>query len=272
MSSDAREISLVGGQPVRLYLFERGASTRWAYNSSDRDISFNGIDYLGRAISDDGIRQSGQSSADALEVVGPATLGVAQLYRGVPPSDEINLTIRDLHFGEADALVRWSGSISDIDFSAQDRCKIRCESLAASMAQEGLRLSWDRACPHALGDRLCRVDMDVYAVAGTVITLDGISVSATTWAGYADGWFAGGWVQWPVGGGEFDRRGIETQVGGLLTLLGGSDGIALNDVLTAYPGCTRTIEVCHGKFANSDNYGGINHLPGRSPFDGNPVF
>ncbi|MBL4838370.1 MAG: DUF2163 domain-containing protein [Kordiimonadaceae bacterium] len=272
MSSDAREISLAGGKPVRLYLFERGASTRWAYNSSDRDITYQGIDYLGRAISDDGIRQSGQSSADALEVTGPATLDVAQLYRGAPPSDEISLTIRDLHYGEADALVRWSGSIGDVNFPAQDRCQIRCESLAASMAREGLRLSWERNCPHALGDRLCRVDMELYAVAGTVITLDGISVSATAWAGYPDGWFDGGWVQWPVGGGEFDRRGIETQVGGLLTLLGGSDGIALADALTAYPGCLRTIAICQSKFANEDNYGGVPGLPGRSPFDGDPVF
>ncbi len=272
MNFDGIETSLASGKPIRLYLFERGASLRWAYTGPDRDITYQNVDYLRREISDDGIRQSGESSADALTITGPASLAVAQLYRGAPPSDEITLTIRDMHFGDTEALVSWSGSISDVNFPAVDRCEIVCESLAASLQRQGLRLAWQRNCPYALGDRNCKVDMEPLAVPGTVITLDGTTLSATAWAGYPDGWFAGGWVQWPVGGGEFDRRGIESHVGGVLGLLGGTAGLALNQVLTGYPGCSRTIQVCQDKFTNSDNYGGVYHLPGRSPFDGKPVF
>jgi hypothetical protein len=43
-------------------------------------------------------------------------------------------------------------------------------------------------------------------------------------------------------------------------------------IVAAYPGCPRTIAVCDARFANHLRYGGVPHLPGKSPFDGDPVF
>lgn len=271
MSFDSRERSIATAKPVRLYLFERG-NLRWGYTGPDREMTFGSITYLPRAIDDNGIRQSGEVSADALEITGPASLEVAQLYRGVAPSDEINVTVRTIHVGETDALVSYMGSIQGVRFPAEDRALITCQSLAASLDNMGLHLTWSRGCDNALGDKNCQVDMEPLAVPGTVGTMDGATVSASAWAAYPDGWFAGGYVEWPLGSGVYERRGIETHSGLVLGLLGGTGGISLNQQLTAYPGCARTEEVCHSKFNNKPNYQGAVGMPGRSPFDGNPVF
>lgn len=271
MTFDSRERSIATGKPVGLYLFERGQLS-WAYTGADREITSGVFTYSPFAISDNGVRQSGETSADALEITGPATLEVAQLYRGVAPADEVAVTLRDIHDGETDAVVRYVGEIQGVRFPAEDRAIITCQSLADSLESPGLHLAWTRACAYALGDKNCQVDMEPLAVPGTVSTMDGATVSASAWSAYPDGWFAGGYVQWPLGSGVYERRGIETHAGLVLGLLGGTGGISPNQVLDAFPGCARTAQVCKDKFNNMIRYGGVPGLPGRSPFDGNPVF
>lgn len=275
MTFTSRELSVADGRPVRLYEFRRGAQ-RWAWCGADRDINVQAIAFKAAAISDDGVRLTGETTADVLTITGPATLEVAQLYRGAPPSAEVAVTVRDFHHGDPDqaASVRvvWVGSIAGVRWPQPDRAAIACQSLTASMDRPGLRLTWERSCPHTLFDRRCGVDRNAYAVATTVQAMDGAGISNGALAAFPDGTFSGGFVEWPVGGGEIDRRGVERHVGGELQLLGGTQGLVLGMTCTVYPGCRQTAEYCQGQFANIDNFGGFRHLPGKSPFDGDPVF
>lgn len=405
MSFDAFEESVDAGQPIRLYQFARGALL-WSYTSSDRDVeqTVDGVTYLFQAVrgglSDDGIRQTGQAIADALVITAPASLEVAALYRGLPPSAEISLTIWDKHVNDDEVLVSWVGSIAKVSWPQVDRCKISCESLSASMENIGLRLTWQRACPHSLGDRQCRVDLEQYKVESRITAMDGASITimpvlrafrvtlstivlsvtepgvvpyiitienlgnvelpgvavvlslpddsegsvnspdgdtnadavldvGETWtymgsyvatetdiaagsdlvasvivgtAGIVDPLgatattavgetpaapalpvttlplaapalpapTAGGFVLWYVDG-EPERRGIKSSGENVLGLLAGTAGLSAGETVWVYPGCPGTISVCQ-QFENTDNYGGILHLPGKSPFDGNPIF
>jgi uncharacterized phage protein (TIGR02218 family) len=275
MTFDSRERSLATGRPVRLYDFQRGAQ-RWTYCSADRDILFQAATWAALAISDDGIRMSGEPSADALKVTAPAGLAVAQLYRAAPPSAEVWLTIRDFHHGEADlvssSVVCWVGSIAGVRWPELDRCEITCQSLSASMDRPGLHLSWQRSCPHSIYDRECRVDRNLHKVVATLVGVDGVKVSSATFATYPTGHFAGGFIEWPIGLGELERRGVESHSGTDLVLLGGTFGLVPGITVDAYPGCPQTADVCDSKFANIINFGGIRHMPGKSPFDGTPVF
>ncbi len=405
MSFDAYEQSIDAGRPLRLYQFARGA-LRWSYTSSDRDVEMEieGETYTFQTvrggIADDGIRQTGQPSADTLVLTAPASLAVAQLYRALPPSAEISLTIWDKHFDDDEALVTWVGSVAMVSWPQLDRCKISCQSLSASMETIGLRLTWQRACPHSLGDRNCRVDLEQYRVEARITALDGAAITVMTvlralrvtlttsvlaieapsaiaytltvenlgnvelpgvavaltlpdgsvgvvtgpagdtdinavldvgetWT-YTSSYSAtdaditaavplvasasvatadiatplvatastaigttpapagvpvassplvppelptptaGGFLLWYVEG-EPERRGINSAAGDVLGLLAGTAG--LESVLTVwvYPGCPGTLAVCQ-QFDNTDNHGGIPHLPGTSPFDGNPIF
>lgn len=275
MSFGARERSIAAGRPVRLYEFRRGA-LRWAYCSADRDITLLGGLFKATPISEDGVRLTGETTADVLTITAPGNLEVAQLYRGAPPSAEVALTMRDFNDGDGEApdstRVVWVGSISGVRWPQPDRAEISCQSLSASMERPGLRLTWERSCPHTIYDRRCGVDRNLFALATDVQTMDGARISNGALAAQPDGYFAGGFVEWSVGSGELDRRGVEAHTGSDLVLLGGTQGLVPGLAFTVYPGCRQTSVYCNATFNNIVNFGGFLHLPGKSPFDGDPIF
>ena len=275
MTFDSRERSLATARPVRLYRFTRGTLS-WAYCTADRDITFQAVKYAASAISDDGLRLTGEASADALKVTAPGTLAVAQLFRGAPPSSDVWLTIRDYHEGEPDApasaLISWIGTIAAVRWPATDRCEITCQTLSASMERPGLRLAWERTCPFALYDRNCRVNRELYRVDGLVQTVSGSTLGVPAAGTKPDGWFSGGFVAWVIEGGEIEQRGIESHAGIDLVLLGGTQGLRAAQSVAMYAGCNQTMAVCDGRFANGDNYGGYVDLPGKSAVYRTPLF
>jgi uncharacterized phage protein (TIGR02218 family) len=273
MSFDSRETSLATGAPIRLYQFSRGVM-RWLYCTADRDITLSTQIFktVRGGIADDGIRQSGDPNVDVLNITGPADLEVAALYRGVPPSRAVALTIFDMHHSEPDVEIAWAGEIQSVSRPRLDQCRIVCSPLSARMTKQGLRHCWERACHRALYGVGCNVNRDLYRVNSTVQSMDGAKVSNGALASYGNGWFTAGWIEWSIGSGEYDTRMIERQVGGDLWLMGGTAGIELGSAIRVYAGCDQRIATCDSKFNNLNNYGGIAHLAGASPFDGNPVF
>lgn len=267
------EQSIQSGRPVRLYLFERAAIWKRAYTNADRAIVFQGISYEAEAIDDDGIRLTGETSADTLKISCPADLSPAQLYRAVPPADEVWLTIRDYHFGEPDAaasgVVAWVGTISKVSWTSSARAEISCDSLSASMRVGGLRLTYERTCPHTIYDTACGVDRHLHQVDAVITSMDGASVN---YSAGAAGPFSGGFIAWTTSGGLVERRYIMSESGSVLTLLGGTAGLRLGQQITIYPGCDQSQATCAGRFNNIENNGAFRHMPGKSPFDGDPVF
>lgn len=275
MTFDTRERSVATGRPIRLFQFLRGTMT-WLYCTAAADVQFQGRTWRAMALRDDGIRLTGEASADALTITAPADLPVAQLFRAAPPSAEIWVTVWDLHHGEPDLLssVRalWVGTVAGVRWPARDRSEIVCESLHASMDRTGLRLTWERGCPNTIYDHNCKLSREPWAVPATVQSIDGVSISSGEFGAFAAGYFAGGFLRWSVGGGEYEHRGVESHAGDRLVLLGGTHGLSGDMSVTAWPGCRQTAAYCHEVFANGLNYGGAEHMPGKSPYDGNPVF
>ncbi|NHN78558.1 DUF2163 domain-containing protein [Azotobacter chroococcum] len=272
MTYDASERSLADGRPIRLYQFTRG-TLAWRYASADRDIVHGTQTFtaLRGGIADSGVRQTGQTSPDTLKLTAPADLEVAQLYRGAAPSAAVSLTVFARHYGVDDYLVIWAGEIRSVRWPALDRCEIQCSPLTERMEMQGLRLGWERNCPHALYSLACGVNRDLYRIESSIQSMDGASLSNGAFAAQPDGYFTGGLVEWAIGGGEYERRGIEQHAGSSLTLLGGTSGLMLNQAIRVYPGCAQTTAACT-VFNNLPNYGGIPHLAGESPFDGNNYF
>lgn len=273
MSYLDRENSLTDARPVRLYQFSRQGVWTAAFTSADRDITYQGVHYVASAITDDGIRLTGETSADTMRITAPANAAPAQLYRGAPPSDDVWVTLRDYHYGDPDALdsaaVVWVGTVSNVRWTGVDRCEIACDSLGASMRVGGLRLTYERSCPHTVYDTACRVLRSLYRCTATVIDKNGAQL---TYSGTSGGQFAGGFVEWVMAGGLIERRGITAESGALLTLLGGTDGIEVGQEISLFPGCDQSIATCQARFSNAENYGGFRHMPGKSPFSGEPVF
>lgn len=275
------EESLEFGQPIHLYAFRLGDTT-WRYCTADRDVTT--IEMVGEPpaevtrtwkavpISDEGIRQSGEAATDAMTITAPSNIGPVQTHVVTPPSALIRVAIFHKHNGSDDIAAVYAGEITQIDFPKPGVAKITAEALSATMQRDGLRLAWQRTCPYALYDQVtCKVDKSLHGVAGTVTAVVGLGVTIPGLSAHAEGFFAGGFIEWqdPIIGFEF--RAIESHTGDALVMFGDTNDIHVGLTVTAYPGCARTVAACTA-FGNLPNYGGIPHMPGRSPFDGNPVF
>jgi uncharacterized phage protein (TIGR02218 family) len=277
MSFDNLEKSIAEGRPLRLYRFSRG-SLAWRYTSGTEPVTHAGETYavLEGGIIDDGIRQTGQASADQVTITAPADAPVAQLYREMPPFSEVALTMFARHVGDNGYLACWSGSVRAVKWPSFDRCEIVCSPLSSRMTMTGLRLTWGRACPYALYSRACGVVAADWGVAGAALVVDGVDIQVAAAAAYANGYFTAGYVEWRVEESDvlapvFERRGIRAHTDNRLTLLSGTAGMPGNVAVTLYPGCQQSVEGCKG-FGNLGNYGGFPHLPGVSPFDGRNPF
>lgn len=271
MAFDDKENSREAGQPVRLYLFTRGP-LNFAYTTADRDVTVANRTFKSVPIEDGGIQFTGQAAADDVTVTLPANTEVAQLYQAVAPADEVSATVWDWHYGVDDYRVVFVGSVASCSMTTPYSSEITLRSLTASLDASGIKLAWGRACNYALYDKNCKVAPENYKTSGRVAALDGLNITVTQASQYPDGYFSGGYLEWTSSTGVVERRGIRIHSGSSLSILAGTAGMSANLNVTIYPGCTRTTTVCNTKFNNLPNYGGAPALPGRSPFDGNPVF
>lgn len=278
MSYDTYETSNSGGKPVALYEFRYG-NTYWRYCTADENQTV-GLDenddpavWLAQAITDQGVTQGGSDQND-LQITTQANNPVAALFRNSQPSGKVWLTVRRWHLGDPDdeTPLLWSGTV--VNATLEDRATVRmsCRSLGGSYDRQGLRLAWGRMCPHVLYSAFgCKVDKALHAYPHEIATLDGINFTVLTFAEPAEGTFTGGFLELVRADGSFQRYGIESQVGNDFRVLGSTDGLEVGSTITIYPGCPRNTAGCK-LFDNLPNYGGFPHLPGKSPFDGSPVF
>jgi uncharacterized phage protein (TIGR02218 family) len=124
-----------------------------------------------------------------------------------------------------------------------------------------------------LYQRGCFVDKSLYAVSlSSISVISGTAITSITAGIYASGYFNGGFIEWQSDAGVIECTGIESHVSAILNLFGFSQGMDVATNFIAYPGCNRTADQCKDKFNNSLNFGGVKHMQGKSPFDGNPVF
>jgi uncharacterized phage protein (TIGR02218 family) len=271
MSYDTVERSNDAGQPIALYEFTFGTAT-WRYSSDEVDTLLGTTRYTAQPISDSGVTQSGDASSDEMTVTLPKYEPVAIMLNGQPPSEKVWLTLRRMHRGEAGAPIIWIGYVVSCKQTDNLAVEIACKMLTAGFDRNGLRLSWGRQCPHALYDISCRVDKAAFGVTFEVDGVQGNAVVSSDLLSFPSGWFSNGFFEWPRFPGAVERRGIEIHSGNKMTVFGVTSGLEAGDLITAYPGCSRTRSDCKMKFNNLANFGGFPHMPGKSPFQGDPIF
>lgn len=283
------EKSTFSGQPFQLYEFVRnsgGTDFFWRYNSTDRDLIYAGNVFTATPIYDGGIKLSGEAASTEFQVTLPATSDFASAYRlsGTVPSDTVYLRVRRSHgpfivdLGEAypvviEARLVWIGTVDGITQTDDIKTVITCAMLSASFRRNGLRYGYQRNCPHVLyASNTCKVVKTDFDVVGTLTAVDGLQISATEFDTMPDGWFDGGFIEYLLASGMTERRMILSHSGADLNLLGFPAELAIGSTVTAFAGCDRTVTTCLTKFNNLANHGGFPHTPGRSPYDGMPVF
>lgn len=281
MSYDAYETSNADGLPIALYQFQHG-NTYWRYCTADEDQTV-GLDendepavWTALAITDEGVTQGGSDQND-LQIVTQSNHPVAGLFRNAQPSGKVWLTVRRWHMGDPDTEtpLLWSGTVVNATLVDKATVQMACRSLGGSYDRQGLRLAWGRMCPHVLYGIGCNNNgsnpKEAHAYVREIATLTGTNFTCVLHEEPAEGSFTAGFVELTRSDGSFQRYGIEYQNGNDFRLLGSTDGLQVGDAVTLYPGCPRNTTACK-LFDNLPNYGGFPHLPGKSPFDGSPVF
>ena len=274
-SFDLAEIGTYTGRAVRLYQFQLGDAV-WNYATGDRPIHYASTIWNPVQIMDDGLKQKSEATTDDFIVTVQSSSAVVQLFRGTPPSQPIKLTVREIQFGDTVAPIVWVGYVSSVRYRDQSASEIVCNTQTAFLNRKGLRLGWSRACPYALYDFDCGISRSSFAEGATVTRLFGAGFEYTLDdpnTGKKPGRFQNGYLEWPVSEGQyFARRAILVDNQTDCIVIGQVDGMTEGMHITMYPGCQRNPEDCTNVFDNMSNFGGFPMMPGRSPFDGNPVF
>jgi uncharacterized phage protein (TIGR02218 family) len=266
MSYDAYESSLDSARPIRFYRFTLGSAV-WRYTNADENLTIGGVTWKACAISDDGIRQSGEATSDSMTISAPNNIGPAAVFAVSAPASEISAEILMLHEGMTVPNVAYVGDVVQVNFSTPNGCRITCQTISASMRRQGLRLGWQRTCPYMHYDPLtCKVPKASHAVQCTVQSVSGFQVTVDI-SGYGNQVFAGGFAEWvhPVRG--LHAITIEAQTGNLLVMFDDTSDMYPGLQITIYKGCARTEDACK-TFNNILRYGGFSKMPGKSPYDG----
>jgi uncharacterized phage protein (TIGR02218 family) len=264
------ETSVQTGRPVELYEFLDGA-TAYRYTSADGDIVYGGNTYTAVPISRSAVEATSEVARLALNITCSRDLSILNLFSVMPPSEIIAVTVRRLHAGDGNAITLWMGRILDVALNPAS-AEIHCESVYTSLKRVGLRRLYQKGCPHVLFEDECALNRATFATSKTVSTVVGTAITLPSMGAFADGYFAGGYLEWESMTGYFERRTIRSQVGGVVTIGFTLPGLVATDTVTIYPGCDHTLATCIAKFANGLNYGGMPYWPSKNPFDGTIIY
>lgn len=281
MTVNDRDLSNYGGAPITLYEFTRRSTptisgveivTRWRYTSADRDVVIGSDTFTALPMEDDGLRQSGDTSNDTVTIAMPATAAIPTMFVGSPPSDPISVLIMRTHNGEPDTLTAWAGLIGLVTRSDEITSKVLCNTLSGTFDRRGLRLVWQRGCPHDLYGNECRANPLLFYRTGPAITVAGNIVTVADFATVPDNRFTGGWIEWLDSYGHAERRAIIEHGGQSVRVLGLADGLAVGATSWAFFGCPHNRDGCTTIFNNLPNYGGHAYMVDKSPFSGDAIF
>jgi uncharacterized phage protein (TIGR02218 family) len=271
LTYSSRETSIYGGEPIEIYSFDREGIQIWRYTSCDRDLIIDGNVYTAAPIKRNDIEGSQDVERTALKITMPADADFPQQFIASPPTDRIMVEARRYHYADSEIAFLWIGRVVNVE-QKEFQAIVLCESAISSLKRPTLRRVYQTTCPHLLYGNECQLIKSAWVVPATLQAgTGGLDLVSSTFAGYPDGYFAGGFVEITIAG-NLNRafivsHSLDTIVTGL-PLQGAIVGLSIN----AYPGCDHSLDTCSAKFSNHLNYGGFPFIPTKNPMGGTPVF
>lgn len=259
------ELSIFGGAPVELYLFQLGLKY-WSFTTGQTVQNYLGRDYqpigFGRSQIENG-QEFGKARL-TLETI--QDFEPAQEFIAGTPDGVMNLTLFRKHRGDADIAVYWKGRVVAVTF-ANAKAKLTCEPVFTSLRRAGLRATYQTPCRHLLYGPGCLAAMESFRASATLTGVNGISLQSQAFLSLGDGWLSAGKL---VRG--LTQRMIMTHAGETITLTEPIIGLAAGETVDVYPGCDHSLAACQGKFNNLANYGGFPWIPVKNPFTGDAIY
>ncbi|MEO0880709.1 MAG: phage BR0599 family protein, partial [Pseudomonadota bacterium] len=164
----------------------------------------------------------------------------------------------------------WSGYLSAVERNQNGGFEAELLSLSADL-QRPIGRVIQRRCDAELGDARCGVDIadPAFRATGVVAAvIDEQRFTASGLAGFEDGWFEHGRLDWTSGANQdlsafvktHARAGEDASVA--LWLPAGAP-IKAGDAFAIIAGCDKRHETCRDKFSNLVNFRGFHLMPGN---------
>lgn len=268
MSHATYELSTDGAAPVELYTFTvPGTSLVWRYCTDTVPLTVASLVYLPEAITRSAVtRTMNEPSSDITIDVGDENPFALALFSGLT-ARPVEVVIRQFHRGDPDAqLVNvFTGFAAGVAFD-DAKASITCVPRLSVASRR--RVPWQTyqaTCNWQLFSPGCTLDRAAWvrgpyslgsaAFSGPTMTISGA---------HADGDLSNGYVERVADG---DRRFIEQNVGGVLTLQAAFPGVTSTaESWNVYPGCRRTEADCAARYDNLVHFLGWPRLPALNPF------
>lgn len=253
------EQSLQDGRPVELVAFASAATT-WRYAMCAYNVSYGGYTYQATAGLDRGeIEDSTHPIRTLVDYYLPWSASLVQQYITSSPDGVVTVTAIRGH--DPDYQVFWRGFVKAVPLQRRGhRMQVQCTSARSDIAS-GIILRTGRACMVPLYSPLCGLDRDDFATPGTVVSVDGCTVTSSTFATQADGYWTGG---------PFVANGRERMVvqheGSTVILSHVLPGLTAGATFAVHAGCTHLYACCRDRFANRLNYKGQPPIPDDTPW------
>lgn len=270
MAFETIETSRRRGRPVTLIFIRYGQapSSYYAYTDAEQAITFDGVVYRPVPLQRGKIAVSGTMDKATLELRLSKTTEVATLFLGYPPSEVVNIIIRQGHAndGAKQFLVGWTGRVVSSK-RTDTEVVLSCEPLMTSMKRVGLRRHYQYTCPHVLFGPQCRASKVAATVTKNVAGVTGSTIRLPAgWnESHAQVDFLGGMIEWTNPLGDVEYRTILRLVNETDLLLSGKlKNLFVSTPVKVIRGCGRTMDACRGH-DNILNFGGCPFIPTENP-------
>ncbi len=255
-------------------------TTVYTLTSADEDEIYNGETYISTTLDRDEIENKNELSKANVTLTVSLDNEMGRNWMTSILDRAVTLTIFS-KFGD-DVSVIFKGRLSAIKPDSST-IGIVFESISTSLRRLGLRMKYQRNCPHVLYGLGCNLDKDEWGILTEITNVDGVTLTATKANLHSDGYYLAGMVKGP----DDVFRFIINHEGQTLTLIRALDdlfeglvnkgygynyGKIYGGTLTAfiYPGCDRSKETCFNKFDNLNNNGAFPFIS-NNPFAGKSI-
>jgi hypothetical protein len=250
-------------KPIKLYRFTED-SLIWTLTSSNKTQTYNGETYTKATIGHSQIKSSPDKNGSTIDIIVDLDNVMARHWFVNAIDTVVNLEIFKVDDGIV--TVDWQGRLTA---TKPDDSKLTLvfDSGFSQVRRIGLRDQYQKICPHVLYGRGCFKNKADVAIAGTVATISGSTVTVSAASSKPDGYFNAGMIADSAG----VLRFVTSHVGTVLILTRPLDSLTVGMSVNLYPGCARTTAACKDTFNNLANFGGFPWIPSINPYDGTPI-
>lgn len=262
------------GEPVVLMLFRYGqpATAYFAYTDAEQPITSTGdaisgpVIYQPIPLDRDSVKSTGNLDKTSFAIRMPKNTGLANLLQSFPPSETVNLIIRQGHVGDTEFLVVQTGRVLSGKREG-DEYVISVEPVSTSMRRPMIRRHYQLGCPHALFGTQCRANKAAATVSRVLTSVSGAVLTLSS------GWetdprkpkYIGGQVSWTLADGRVEVREIINTSATTITLGHAGPELAPGSVVALTLGCNHQMSDCASLHNNIVNFGGMPWIPTKNP-------